>query len=117
VTFVTGHAPGDGQEPDWRALAMPGVTAVFYMGLARLDHIVQRLLNHGAAAARPAAIITQGTAANQRVVIATLATISAAASDAKLESPALLIVGDVVSLHSSLAWFNSGPAPGLSETA
>jgi uroporphyrin-III C-methyltransferase / precorrin-2 dehydrogenase / sirohydrochlorin ferrochelatase len=50
-------------------------------------------------------------------VIATLATISAAASDAKLESPALLIVGDVVSLHSSLAWFNSGPAPGLSETA
>jgi uroporphyrin-III C-methyltransferase/precorrin-2 dehydrogenase/sirohydrochlorin ferrochelatase len=117
VSFVTGHAPGDGQEPDWRGLATPGITAVFYMGLARMDHIVEKLLQHGAAAARPAAIITQGTTPNQRVVTATLATIRAAASDANLESPALLIVGDVVSLHSSLAWFDTGAAPGLSETA
>ena len=36
VSFVTGHAQG-GAEPDWRALAMPGATAVFYMGHARLD--------------------------------------------------------------------------------
>jgi uroporphyrin-III C-methyltransferase / precorrin-2 dehydrogenase / sirohydrochlorin ferrochelatase len=117
VSFVTAHAPGEGQEPDWRGLARPGITAVFYMGLARVDHIVQSLLTHGAAAARPAAIITQGTTANQRVVIATLATIRIAAAEAKLESPALLIVGDVVGLHSSLAWFHTGAAPGLSETA
>jgi uroporphyrin-III C-methyltransferase/precorrin-2 dehydrogenase/sirohydrochlorin ferrochelatase len=87
------------------------------MGLARMDHIVEKLLQHGAAEARPAAIITQGTTPNQRVVTATLATIRAAASNANLESPALLIVGDVVSLHSSLAWFDTGAAPGLSETA
>ena len=76
VTFVAGHARDPGQEPDWRALAMPGATAVFYMGLARLDHIVERLLEHGAAATRPAGIIVQGTTANQRVVAATLATIA-----------------------------------------
>jgi uroporphyrin-III C-methyltransferase/precorrin-2 dehydrogenase/sirohydrochlorin ferrochelatase len=117
VIFVTGHATGGGPELDWRALAMPGITAVFYMGLARVEQLVEKLLEHGAPGSRPAAIIAQGTSANQRVVAATLATLLDAASAAKLESPALLIVGDVVALQSSLAWFNAGIAVDLSQTA
>jgi uroporphyrin-III C-methyltransferase/precorrin-2 dehydrogenase/sirohydrochlorin ferrochelatase len=117
VSFVTGHAQGEGPEPDWRALAMPGATAVFYMGLARLDHIVEKLLEHGALGERPAGIIAQGTTANQRVVTATLATIRGVSSAASLESPALLVVGDVVALHSSLAWFNIGDPLDLSQSA
>jgi uroporphyrin-III C-methyltransferase / precorrin-2 dehydrogenase / sirohydrochlorin ferrochelatase len=117
VSFVTGHAQDGGREPDWRALAMPGATAAFYMGLARLDHIVEKLLTHGATASRPAAIIAQGTTANQRVVTATLATIGSVSSDANLESPALLVVGDVVALHSTLAWFGTAAAVDLSRTA
>jgi uroporphyrin-III C-methyltransferase / precorrin-2 dehydrogenase / sirohydrochlorin ferrochelatase len=121
VSFVTGHAQvhgnETGKEPDWRALAMPGTTAVFYMGLARLDHIVEKLLEHGAAAARPAGIIAQGTTPNQRVVTATLATLLDAAARANLESPALLVVGDVVALQPSLAWFNVGAALDISQTA
>jgi hypothetical protein len=34
-----------------------------------------------------------------------------------LQSPALFIVGDVVALHSALAWFNAGAAVDLSQTA
>jgi uroporphyrin-III C-methyltransferase/precorrin-2 dehydrogenase/sirohydrochlorin ferrochelatase len=117
VSFVTGHARSDGQEPDWRALASPGATAVFYMGLARLEHIVQRLMEHGAEPARPAAIIAQGTTAHQRVIAATLATLGRVSADANLESPALLVVGDVVALHSTLAWFNTGSVQDLSQTA
>jgi uroporphyrin-III C-methyltransferase/precorrin-2 dehydrogenase/sirohydrochlorin ferrochelatase len=117
VTFVTGHAQDQGPEPDWRALAMPGATAVFYMGLARLDHIVERLLAHGAPATRPAGIIAQGTTANQRVITATLGTLRGVASEANLESPALLIVGDVVALHSTLAWFGTAEGIDLSRTA
>lgn len=121
VTFVTGHSQGDGkdpgQEPDWRALAMPGATAVFYMGLTRLKHIAEKLLEHGAPATRPAGIIAQGTTANQRVITATLATICGIASDASLESPALLVVGDVVALHSTLAWFGAAAGVDLSQTA
>jgi uroporphyrin-III C-methyltransferase/precorrin-2 dehydrogenase/sirohydrochlorin ferrochelatase len=117
VSFVTGHAHGDGPEPDWRALAMPGTTAVFYMGLARLDHIVAKLLEHGAPAARPAGIIAQGTTADQRVITATLATIRGTAAESNVESPALLIVGDVVALHRSLAWFATAAAPDLSAIA
>jgi uroporphyrin-III C-methyltransferase/precorrin-2 dehydrogenase/sirohydrochlorin ferrochelatase len=121
VTFVTGHwqdhGEATGTEPDWRALAMPRGTVVFYMGLARLDHIVQKLLEHGALGERPAGIISQGTTADQRVITATLATIRDVSFDAKLESPALLVVGDVVALHASLAWFNTGAALDLSQTA
>jgi uroporphyrin-III C-methyltransferase/precorrin-2 dehydrogenase/sirohydrochlorin ferrochelatase len=117
VSFVTGHAHSDGQEPDWRALASPGATAVFYMGLARLEHIVQQLMEHGAEPARPAAIIAQGTTAHQRVIAATLATLGRVSADANLESPALLVVGDVVALHSTLAWFNTGAVHDLSQTA
>ena len=121
VTFVTGHAQDHGKEPapepDWRALAAPGTTAVFYMGLARLDHIVAKLLEHGAAPTCPAGIIAQGTTPDQRVITATLATIASASAAANLESPALLIVGNVVALHSTLAWFGASAGVDLSRTA
>jgi uroporphyrin-III C-methyltransferase/precorrin-2 dehydrogenase/sirohydrochlorin ferrochelatase len=107
VCFVTGHAQSNGQEPDWRALAKDGTTAVFYMGLARLEHIVEELSKHGAPGVRPAALIAQGTTAQQRVITATLASICQVAAQANVESPALLIVGDVVALHSTLAWFGT----------
>jgi uroporphyrin-III C-methyltransferase/precorrin-2 dehydrogenase/sirohydrochlorin ferrochelatase len=117
VSLVTGHAGDGADEPDWRALSTVGATAVFYMGLARLDRIVQRLLEHGAPASRPAAIVAQGTTANQRVLTATLATIRDIASAADLEPPALLVVGEVVALHSTLAWFTAAGPIDLSETA
>jgi uroporphyrin-III C-methyltransferase/precorrin-2 dehydrogenase/sirohydrochlorin ferrochelatase len=116
VSFVTGQHQ-DGPEPDWRALGRPGTTAVFYMGVARLEHIVAKLLEHGAAVDRPAGIIAQGTRLDQRVVTATLSTIRKISADANLQSPALLIVGEVVALHSALAWFNAGAAVDLSQTA
>jgi len=117
VTFVTGHADQNGLEPDWRALAMPGVTAVFYMGMARMEHIVARLLEHGAASTRPAAVIAHGTLPSQQVVAATLGTIESTASAASLQSPALLVVGEVVALSTTLAWFNALPDADLSRSA
>jgi uroporphyrin-III C-methyltransferase/precorrin-2 dehydrogenase/sirohydrochlorin ferrochelatase len=120
VTFVTGHSHDDGvqgREPDWRALAAPGTTAVFYMGLARLDRIVAQLLEHGAPGTRPAAIIAQASTAQQRVIAATLDSLSDAVARARVESPALLVVGDVVALHATLAWFAPGSALDMSQTA
>jgi uroporphyrin-III C-methyltransferase/precorrin-2 dehydrogenase/sirohydrochlorin ferrochelatase len=117
VTFVTGHEDGNGREPDWRALAKPGITAVFYMGLARVEHIAARLMQHGAAEALPVALVAQGTLENQRVITGTLATIAADAAHARLESPALLVVGEVVSLHDALAWFNTDAPLEVSQSA
>jgi len=117
VTFVTGHADGEGRQPDWRALAKPGLTAVFYMGLARVEQIAAQLQAHGAAGSLPAAVVAQGTLQEQRVVTGTLATIAAAAAASNIQSPALLIVGEVVSLHASLAWFNSAAPLEASQSA
>ena len=117
VTFVTGHHDAQGKEPHWQALAMPGATVVFYMGLARLEHIVEKLTAHGAPPDRPAAIITSGTTENQRVVAATLSTLVGRVAGERLGSPSLLIVGDVVGLHESLAWFGAGAPLGAPDVS
>jgi len=51
------------------------------------------------------------------VITATLATIRGIAAAANLQSPALFVVGDVVALHSTLAWFNTTAGVDLSRTA
>jgi len=117
VTFVTAHADQDGREPDWRALAKPGITAVFYMGLARVEHIAAQLVAHGAAATLPAAIIAQGTLQDQRVMTGTLATIADVTVASNVQSPALLVVGEVVSLQRQLAWFNNAAPLEVSRSA
>jgi len=118
VTFVTAaHTDKDGREPDWQALAKPGITAVFYMGLARVEHIAAQLVAHGAAATLPAAIIAQGTLQDQRVITGTLATIADVTVASNVQSPALLVVGEVVSLQRQLAWFNSAAPLEVSRSA
>ena len=94
VCFVT--AMGEAAAAlDWRALAAPLQTVVFYMGAAQLPQIVARLVEHGAPPQRPAAIVEQATLPGQRVVAGTLQRIAALAEAAAVGSPALLIVGEV----------------------
>jgi len=107
LTFVTGHCKGESDNVDWSALSRPGHTVVFYMGLNQLETIIARLREHGAPETRAAAIIEQGTRSTQRVVTATLVDLAQKAVDAKVESPALLIVGEVTRLHDVLHWFNT----------
>jgi uroporphyrin-III C-methyltransferase/precorrin-2 dehydrogenase/sirohydrochlorin ferrochelatase len=115
LTFATGHvkhsdASGEAASMlpmDWDALAREHQTAVFYMGLNGLGEIVHELQAHGAPASRAAAVIEHGTRANQRVIVATLATLVNEVRNAKVQSPALLIVGEVARLHETLQWFNT----------
>ncbi|MBK7250383.1 MAG: uroporphyrinogen-III C-methyltransferase [Gammaproteobacteria bacterium] len=100
VTFVTGHSAG-GEEPDWSALARPGQTVVFYMGIAQLAHITGRLRAAGAPASRPVALIERATLPGERQLHGTLADIGPRANDAAITPPALLIVGDVAALAAS----------------
>jgi uroporphyrin-III C-methyltransferase len=86
---------------DWQALARPRHTVVFYMGVAQLELIAQRLQAAGAPADRPAAIIERATLSDQRVIRGTLADIAQIARDAKVSAPSLLVIGDVVSAMQS----------------
>lgn len=95
VTYVTAMGEAAG-ELDWRALAAPLQTVVFYMGVAQLPRIVERLQAHGAPAERGAAVVERATLPGQRVITGPLAAIAALAASANVQAPALLIVGDVV---------------------
>lgn len=94
VTFVTGHAVDDGAL-DWRALASPGTTVVFYMGVAQLPQIVARLRAAGAAATHPAAIVERAALPGERVLRSTLAALPDLAARERVSAPALLVVGAV----------------------
>lgn len=109
VTFVT--AMGEAAAAlDWRALAAPLQTTVFYMGVAQLSAIVARLREHGAPAERACAVVERATLPGQRQVVGTLADIAGRVHTAGVQAPALLIVGEVVR-HSpgAAAWY---PDPG-----
>jgi len=114
VTFVTGHDAGS-DSLDWRTLAQPHRTVVFYMGVGKLEPIVARLSAAGAADTLPAALIERATLPGQRILRGTLATIADLGSGAAISPPALLIVGEVVA--ASLAAEPAAlPAP-AAETA
>ena len=106
VTFVTGHLKDGTMNLDWPALARPGQTVVVYMGLLGLPILARELVAHGLPPSTPAAVIQQGTTANQRVITGTLADLPGRAFDARLEPPTLIVVGDVVKLQSTFAWFD-----------
>jgi uroporphyrin-III C-methyltransferase/precorrin-2 dehydrogenase/sirohydrochlorin ferrochelatase len=105
VAIVTGHR-ADGQAVDWDRVADATDTLVVLMGLARIGDIVDRLVAGGRDPDTPAAVVSRGTLADQRVVGATLARIPAAMADAPVPGPALLVVGEVVRLAERIAWFD-----------
>ena len=100
-TFVTGHAEKS-LDVNWNALAQLNHTLVFYMGLTRADEIAAKLLAGGLAADTPVAIIENGCRKDQRDIISTLNEFPAAVIHEQVQSPALIIVGEVVRMKEKL---------------
>jgi uroporphyrin-III C-methyltransferase/precorrin-2 dehydrogenase/sirohydrochlorin ferrochelatase len=109
VQFVTGHCRKDGVEPDWHSLSRPNQTLVIYMGLMKVEHIQQQLLSSGRAADIPVAVIENGTRAEQRVFTGRLDQLADLVTRHQVQSPALLIIGEVVALQQKLHWFGDRP--------
>ncbi|MDT0500152.1 MULTISPECIES: uroporphyrinogen-III C-methyltransferase [unclassified Halomonas] len=105
VRFITGHLKNGSAELDWPALASPGQTLVFYMGLHSLPKICHQLVAHGLPEETPVALIEQGSTARQRVHRGSLAGLPEALAAGGLQPPTLIIVGGVVALHDRLSWF------------
>lgn len=100
-TFVTGHAEKS-LDVNWAALAQLNHTLVFYMGLTRADEIAAQLLAGGLAADTPVAIIENGCRKDQRDIISDLHDFPAAVVREQVQSPALIIVGEVVRMKAQL---------------
>lgn len=106
--FATGHLKDGTVNLDWETLARPHQTAVIYMGLGGLPVICRQLVKHGLPAVTAVAAVQSGTTQDQRVVTGTLDTLPDLVAAVGLNSPVLLIVGEVVKLHRRLAWFAPG---------
>lgn len=105
LIFATGHLKNGTVDLDWPALARPKQTVVFYMGIGGAKAITEQMMAHGLPGHTPAAVIENGTTSAQRTIVADLAALTAAIEREKVASPALIIVGSVVTLHDTLSWF------------
>ena len=107
---ITAHSRKDEEaDIDYSLLTDETITCVFLMGLAHVKSIAAGLIKAGRRADTPAAVISNGTLAAQRKCIGTLADIGEKIEKAKLTSPAIIVVGDVVSLNDRLDFFEKRP--------
>lgn len=94
LAFLTGHEASDESRMEWQALARAFPVLVFYMAARNLPGIASRLLGAGLDVQTPVAIIHAATTEYERTIIGTLQEASAGVLQA--ESPAIVIIGDVV---------------------
>jgi uroporphyrinogen III methyltransferase/synthase len=106
VAFVTGQE--DPSKPEsairWDKLATGVDTLVFFMGVARIEEIADRLIENGRGSQTPVAVIRWGTRDNQKTWISDLANVGDVVRREKISSPALIVVGEVVRLREKLQW-------------
>lgn len=107
---VTAHDQRDQlADIDFQAMAEGKETCVFLMGLRKVGEIADKLLEAGMPADTKAAVISHATMPEQQTCVADLEHIAEAAAQAELSSPALIVVGNVVSLREELNFFESHP--------
>ena len=114
VHVITGHRrAGHALDIDFEALARAGGTLVFLMGVAALRDIVTGLTAAGMAPDTPAAVLEKGATAHQRRISGTLETLEAEALKAKVQTPAIIVVGPVCALAERFSWREALPLNGV----
>nr|WP_157407821.1 uroporphyrinogen-III synthase [Actinomadura atramentaria] len=92
---------------DWEKFAAPGVTLVIFGAEGTVAEVAKGLVAAGRPDSTPAAMTSLGTTTEQETVVSTL---NRLAADTKgMESPAMIIVGDVVNWRDKLSWFETKP--------
>lgn len=97
VSFVTGHFASDKTEEtmDWQSLVNSQHTLVFYMSVARLEHIAVQLIEHSMAESTSVVIIEKISTPDQCVTFGELNNIATLAKEKNVKAPAIVIVGEV----------------------
>lgn len=95
LRFISAVDKNSDTTQDWASLAQPGQTLVFYMGLNALTEISQQLITHGLPADWPLLLVENGSRPQQRQLLTTLADAATAVQGMMLQSPCLILVGQV----------------------
>jgi uroporphyrinogen III methyltransferase/synthase len=106
AALITGHRANWVEDPeqDWQCGSLGADTLVFLMGVKNLPRIVEQLLHAGRPAKTPVAAIHRGTTTRQTTITGTLGTIVEKAAD--IRPPAVIVIGEVVSLRQNLRWYD-----------
>lgn len=114
LVLVTGHEDPEKPETmvDWDNLPRTNATLCIYMGVSRLEAIVERLLKAGYDPEMPVACVEWATLGRQRVCRGKLNTIAGEAERIGLVSPAVAIIGENAAMGEELSWFESKPLQG-----
>ena len=105
--FTGGNKFDEGGLDDYDYIRNQEGTSVFLMGLNRLPQIMERLVQTGAEEHTPVTVISKGTMPGQRIVRGDIQTIADKVNEAKLESPAIIVVGENAALDFTAP--NRGP--------
>lgn len=111
VTFITGsdRAGKQWSADAWKKLATATDTICVLMGMRQLPQIAEALIAGGRSSTTPVAVVQWGARPNQRVAVATLATVAEEARRSGLTNPAVIIIGEVVGLRQVMNWFEEKP--------
>ncbi|MEG2870161.1 MAG: uroporphyrinogen-III C-methyltransferase [Clostridium sp.] len=107
---ITGHLKDS--EPvnmDYEALVRVGGTLIFLMGLSSAEAICNGLMNAGMNQDTPAALLQEGTTANQQKVISTLKHLAVDGKKAGIRTPAIIVIGEVCALEGICRWAEEKP--------
>ena len=113
-TVFTGHEGSAKSEStlDIAGIAAAKGTRVMLMGMSRLRETLASLMDAGLDGSVPAAAVQWAATGRQKSVCATVATLADAVSEAGISSPAVVVIGEVVSLAPQLDWRSKLPLVG-----
>jgi uroporphyrin-III C-methyltransferase len=107
VIFAAGYGAEEA-DVDWAALARTGEPIILYMPMHHLETIANALLRGGASPQTPTAVIASATTNSERVLVSTLEHVADDARASELEPPAIVVIGDIVTLRNRLRGTESG---------
>lgn len=109
VTFLTGH-DSSGVVPDridWAAIGRGSPVIVMYMAMKHMGQIAANLMAAGRRADEAVAFVCNAATPEQTVLETTLGRAEVDMLAARIEPPAIVVIGEVVRLRPSLDWLGA----------
>ena len=95
--------PGDARSTvNWELLGRSSGTLVLLMAVERIGPVVGELLRYGRSPDTPVSVIADGTLPTQRTINSTLEQVESLVAEEGIRPPAIVVVGDVVSVAAEI---------------
>lgn len=114
LTVFSGHESSDKESSDidYAQLAKAPGTKIFLMGVARLRHITEQLIGHGADPQTPIALTRWATTGRQKTIAGTLNDIADVAEAQQFKAPAVGVIGNIIQEMDKINWYENRPLKG-----